>query len=123
VVPLVAGCMAVFVIVAAGASLVGGTLRAAHVSALSLFVGSFVSAGWLTFSFRSMLICLRVLVSVSVNGGNGDPVVGFFSAWRMSLVLLAMMSADDTVSISVWVGSHMSVSAIRSHFVSIIQTR
>jgi len=90
---------------------------------LPLFVDSFVSVGWLTFSFNSMLICLSVSVSVSISGGSGDPVDGFCSAWRMSLVLLAMMSANDTVGIGVWVGSHVSVSAIHSHLVSVIHTQ
>jgi len=70
-----------------------------------------------------MLICLSVSISVSVSGGSGDPVDGFCSAWRMSLVLLAMMSADDTVGMGVWVGSHVSVSAMRSRLVSVIHTR
>jgi len=116
-------CSAVFVIVASGASLVGGTLRTVSVGLLSLFVGSIISVGWLAFPFKSILICLSVSVSVSVNGRSGDPVDGFCSAWRMCLVLLAMMSADDTVGIGVWVGSRVSVSAIRSRLVSIIHTR
>jgi len=61
----------------------------------------------LVFSFNSMLICFKVSVSMSVSRGSGDPVIGFCSMWRMSLVALAIISDDDAVGMGVCMGGQL----------------
>jgi len=65
----------------------------------------------------------RILVSVSVVGAIGELFVGFWSACRMSCVALAMMSWEDIIGMGAVVGNHVIVSAICSHFVSIIHVQ
>ena len=96
----------------------GVTLRSVGVLAVV-----FVSAASIALLCRMVASCFRTSVSVSVVSAIGELFVGFWSAWRMSRVALAMMSWEDIVGMGAVVGNHVSVSAIRSRFVSVIHVQ
>jgi len=95
-----------------------GTLRA---------VGSFlfVFGSWtvLLLLCSNSAIVLSALVLVSVSGASGDPVMGFWRACRISFVALVIMSVDDAVGTGTVVGNQVSVLAMHSRCVSVIQVR
>jgi len=68
-----------------------------------------------------LAIYFSVSVLLSAEGAMGDPVTWLLSAHRMSRVALAMMSCDVIVGMGAVVGNQVSVSAVLSCLVSVIQ--
>jgi len=103
---------------------VAGTLRSgagAMLSVLGGAAGCSVVLSLYVLLWSNVVICFNVSVSVSLSGRNGFPLSGCCSACRMSVVALAMILAADAVGNLSFSGSQVSVSAVRSLFVSVIQ--
>jgi len=103
---------------------VAGTLRSGAGAVLSVLggaVGCSVVLSLYVLLWSNVVICFNVPVSVSLSGRNGFPLSRCCSACRMSVVVLAMILAADAVGNLSFSGSQVSVSAVHSLFVSVIQ--
>ena len=79
--------------------------------------GGGVSELTLDLLWRISTAVWRAVVSLSVRGSRGEFLLGFFKAFKMSLVAVAMMSTLEAVGIVTSCGNHSRVSVILSALV------